>query len=41
MSYITDTLVHILRDQSAKIIDSSSQAVKVLLPEQLLSVDVS
>lgn len=42
MSDIPDTLVHILRDQSAKIIDSCSQAIKVLLLEQLfLSVDFS
>jgi len=43
MSYIPDiALVRILRDQSAKIIDSSSQAMKVLLPEQLfLSVGFS
>lgn len=42
MSYIPDTLVHILRDQNAKIIDSSSQGIKVLLPEKLfLSMDFS
>lgn len=35
MSYIPDiALVCILRDQRAKIIDSSSQAMKILLPEQ-------